>query len=89
MSEADDVGAQQRYRYQHERREEEFDDFDGDANVLDGILRVLASLADEARAKVNAFYDASEVSDARILLLLLFFVLFSLCLLYTSPSPRD
>ena len=80
MSEADDVGAQQRYRYQHERREEEFDDFDGDANVLDGILRVLASLADEARAKVNAFYDASEVSDARILLLLLFFVLFSLVL---------
>ena len=43
-------------------------------------LRVFASLADEARAKVNAFYDASEVSDARILLLLLFFVLFSLVL---------
>ena len=58
MSEADDVGAQQRYRYQHERREDEFDDFDGDdANVLDGILRVFASLADEARAKVNAFYE--------------------------------
>ena len=38
MSEADDAGAQQRYRYQHERREDEFDDFDGDdANVLDGI----------------------------------------------------
>ena len=75
MSEADDVDAQQRYHYQQERQEE-----DDDANVLDGILRVLASLADDARAKVNTFYDASEVADAHILLLLLFFVMFSLVL---------